>query len=243
MKEGNIKSRIGHDMPLPKPKKNEKETVFITRCMGDNTVKKEFPDQKQRTAICFKQFRNGGECMNPKVKENLKFKFTKPFSVIKESAGSVDENTRKIRGTMVEFDVPSRNERVYTKEAVHGALFTGNNISLNHSEDVTDNVGIFKPIKTEEGWDFEAEVTNTGKHPYVTQMVDKGLFQFVSIEAIAKTINTDKEGNMVVEDGLDITGLGIVKTPGFPSASFALAEAFKEKGDLMEKKIIEQDEE
>lgn len=44
-------------MPIPSPSKDEKQSVFMSRCMGNETVKKEFPDQKQRTAICFSKFR------------------------------------------------------------------------------------------------------------------------------------------------------------------------------------------
>lgn len=44
-------------MPLPKPNENEKEQAFVSRCMGNPTMNKEYPDQKQRAAICYSQFR------------------------------------------------------------------------------------------------------------------------------------------------------------------------------------------
>jgi len=49
-------------MPIPKPKKGEKQNDFISRCMSDKTMNKEYPDQKQRTAICFKSWRDSKEC-------------------------------------------------------------------------------------------------------------------------------------------------------------------------------------
>lgn len=39
-------------MPLPNRKEGEKPEQFISRCMSDPKIQKEFPDQKQRTAIC-----------------------------------------------------------------------------------------------------------------------------------------------------------------------------------------------
>lgn len=39
-------------MPLPKPKKNEKDEVFIGRCLGDQTMIKEYPNKTQRMAVC-----------------------------------------------------------------------------------------------------------------------------------------------------------------------------------------------
>ena len=39
-------------MPLPNKKDGEKPEQFISRCMSDPKIQKEFPDQKQRTAVC-----------------------------------------------------------------------------------------------------------------------------------------------------------------------------------------------
>ncbi|MHA1383233.1 MAG: DUF6582 domain-containing protein [Candidatus Helarchaeota archaeon] len=44
-------------MPLPIPHKGEEQNKFISRCMSDETMKREFPDQKQRTAVCYSQWR------------------------------------------------------------------------------------------------------------------------------------------------------------------------------------------
>lgn len=44
-------------MPLPSPKGKEKQGDFISRCMGDNTMGKDFKDQKQRAAVCYSQWR------------------------------------------------------------------------------------------------------------------------------------------------------------------------------------------
>lgn len=49
-------------MPLPTPhrdktgKKTEKKSEFISRCMGDPVTNKDFPDQKQRAAVCYSQW-------------------------------------------------------------------------------------------------------------------------------------------------------------------------------------------
>ena len=44
-------------MPIPNPKENEDSKKFVARCMGNETMKKEYPDQKQRIAICLGQTR------------------------------------------------------------------------------------------------------------------------------------------------------------------------------------------
>lgn len=42
-------------MPIPKPEKNEENNKFVARCMGDKTMKKDYPDNKQRVAVCLGQ--------------------------------------------------------------------------------------------------------------------------------------------------------------------------------------------
>jgi hypothetical protein len=45
-------------MPMPKPKKDEQQKDFISRFMGDETMLKDYPDQKQRLAIAYSQWEN-----------------------------------------------------------------------------------------------------------------------------------------------------------------------------------------
>ena len=48
-------------MPIPKPGADEDEKKFIARCMGDEVMNTEFPDQEQRSAVCYRQFRKESE--------------------------------------------------------------------------------------------------------------------------------------------------------------------------------------
>jgi len=45
-------------MPIPTPKKGEKKKDFHSRCMGSSVMKSEYPDMKQRNAICFSKWRS-----------------------------------------------------------------------------------------------------------------------------------------------------------------------------------------
>lgn len=42
-------------MPLPTRKKDERRDMFLNRCMADKTMLKEYPDRKQRFAVCNSQ--------------------------------------------------------------------------------------------------------------------------------------------------------------------------------------------
>jgi len=39
-------------MPIPNNKKGEEKKDFLGRCMGDQVMAEEFPDSKQRYAVC-----------------------------------------------------------------------------------------------------------------------------------------------------------------------------------------------
>lgn len=45
-------------MPIPKPRANETQDDFISRCMGDDVMNSEYPDQKQRAAVCYSTWRD-----------------------------------------------------------------------------------------------------------------------------------------------------------------------------------------
>ena len=40
-------------MPAPRPHKGESRDDFIGRCMSDDVMKREKPDQQQRLGMCF----------------------------------------------------------------------------------------------------------------------------------------------------------------------------------------------
>jgi hypothetical protein len=42
-------------MPIPNKRKDQDPKKFLSTCMGNPTMKKEYPDQKQRVAICIQQ--------------------------------------------------------------------------------------------------------------------------------------------------------------------------------------------
>lgn len=45
-------------MPIPKPTKKEGQKEFMPRCIGDETMRKDFKDIKQRIAVCLTTYRD-----------------------------------------------------------------------------------------------------------------------------------------------------------------------------------------
>ena len=70
-------------MPLPSPKGGKNRKDFISECMSNGTMNKEFPDTKQRVAVC-----------NAKWKESqaIEIDFTEQIkSAVKEEINEPDE--------------------------------------------------------------------------------------------------------------------------------------------------------
>ena len=58
-------------MPLPRKGKKESQDKFISRCMSDPKVKKEFPDNNQRLAVCNNQSKSMMEKIDDQLKQDL----------------------------------------------------------------------------------------------------------------------------------------------------------------------------
>ena len=50
-------------MPIPQKRKDEDRTKFIARCMGDKVMKKDYPENDQRIAICLDQATAECDCV------------------------------------------------------------------------------------------------------------------------------------------------------------------------------------
>jgi len=46
---------------MPDPRKGEKEDDYISRCVGNKDMNDEFPDQKQRLAVCYSKWERKDE--------------------------------------------------------------------------------------------------------------------------------------------------------------------------------------
>jgi hypothetical protein len=50
-------------MPIPKRRKDEEKQAYVSRCMGDKVMNKDYPDSKQRVAICLDQATADCDCV------------------------------------------------------------------------------------------------------------------------------------------------------------------------------------
>lgn len=58
-------------MPIPKPESNENKQKFVARCMGNETMKKDYPNTQQRIAVCLSQTRTSKSDLIEHVQDAL----------------------------------------------------------------------------------------------------------------------------------------------------------------------------
>ena len=56
-------------MPIPNPNPGEDHNKFLSRCMGDEAMKKDYDDSKQRIAICLGQTKGEENCLLNEVQD------------------------------------------------------------------------------------------------------------------------------------------------------------------------------
>jgi len=100
-------------MPIPKPNQNEDKQKFVSRCMSNETMKKEYPDSKQRTAVCLSQTRSKSNLME-EVHDNL-------FA----SAYEWDEDWEEFTYEVVASDIYDEQGQAL------GAEYQGKKVTLN----------------------------------------------------------------------------------------------------------------
>jgi hypothetical protein len=77
-------------MPIPSKKEDEDNNKFIARCMGEETMKKDYPDQKQRVAVCLGQTKKKSKSIFHSFLDSLSFMMKYDDC---ESCGNTEELT------------------------------------------------------------------------------------------------------------------------------------------------------
>ena len=122
-------------MPLPKPKEGEDKDKFINRCMVDKTMLSEFPDEKQRYAVCFAQWDERAAARPQREIRMAELRAVEP-------AGDTNEMIVEGRAIVYErstvlFEVDGvRYYEVIARGALEGADLRDVPFKYNHSDNV-----------------------------------------------------------------------------------------------------------
>lgn len=141
-------------MPLPNKKKNEDESAFMGRCMSD--LKTEFPNQKQRVAVCMTQFRKAKD-----KKANASWDEWKSSNkIMSDENGNIiaQMNLNYMSEERPEMDSPQQQEMIdelkeYSEESKEMLIGQIKNINAKTSQIISMvESGSEAPIEITEGW-------------------------------------------------------------------------------------------
>jgi len=192
-------------VPIPKPKKGEKQDEFIQRCMSDETMISEFPDEKQRYAVCMTQFKKGSENKMNSVSREVRLAEIRALEPIQDN-----ENEMIVEGRAIVYDSPTlmyeidgiKYYEVIVRGALEGADLRDVPFKYNHSDNVmvmarTRNKTL-ELIPDDKGLLVRAKLANTTAGRDLYELIrrgdiDKMSFAFtVAEEAYDKETRTRK---------------------------------------------------
>ena len=172
-------------MPLPKPKVGQEKNAFISACIGDEKMISEFPEQKQRIAVCNSQWQKFSDDENVQTFYNT-YNGTEP--VIQNEMNGLNEEIQETLDNIVNFDDP---------EVIDG----------------DDVIKEFKEFKKKNVYDIDdVEIFSVGKwngDEYTEQDLDDIVKAFNEIGGQIKPflkLGHDNKQKLIQEDGLPSAG-------------------------------------
>lgn len=200
-------------MPIPKPNKNETQDNFVARCIDNSTMKKEYPDNEQRLAVCFSSWKDSKQKADWRVME-----FTTPIS---ETLSN--EQDFMIKGIAINETTTHNNHKFIAEELERAAPTLVNRPLLvdhdNRVESIKGKVVDAFFDKDARNIKFEAKVMDKT----IKEMIKDGRIDRVSIGAFAEDIEEEADTGAYIIKGLKIGELSLVAVPADENASFAMA--------------------
>jgi len=210
-------------MPLPKPNDGESENDFIERCMSNETMKEDYPDNDQRLAVCYNQWEGDSEQSERRI-------------TLQAELRAVDENTKKVgrlEGYAALFDNPTELWDGYYEQIRAGAfartLREGADVRalFNHNPDMVlgrNKAGTLTLRETKKGLKVNIWPPDTQIGRDVVTSVKRGDISQMSFAFRAiKTTDEEKgkgEWLRTLED-VDLYDISVVTYPAYPDTTVA----------------------
>jgi len=216
-------------MPLIKPKKNEKEDEFISRCMSDEVMKDEFDNNKQRLAVCNDLWKN-------KQEENME-REERSYKVEMRVEGG-DEP--KIRGHAAVFNKLSVDLMGFKEKVAPGAFIQSIENSdiralWNHNPDYVlgrNKSGTLSLEEDKKGLAIEISPPDTQWARDLMETIKRGDVDQMSFAFQVKKDSWDETGKESVRtlEEVELFDVSPVTYPAYPQTDVKVRSAFEKAG-------------
>ena len=217
-------------MPIPKPGKKEDKEKFMSRCMGDPVMLKEYPDQKQRAAICMSRHSEEKKEMDekPEVRAVSCYESAPRWEIRQEKDGPP-----KIVGYSAVFNSWSKDLGGFTEQISPGAF--GNALKssdvralLNHDKNYVlgrQSAGTLRMIEDDKGLLTEIDPPDTQWARDLMVSIRRGDISDQSFGFRVKTDEwRDEQGKTTrtIKEFEQLFDVSVVTFPAYPETTVAV---------------------
>jgi HK97 family phage prohead protease len=158
-------------MPIPKPNKDEQRQDFINRCMGNDVMVSDYPNNDQRMAVCSVIWRNNHKKMNTSIK----------FKAIEDVTITPEGNDFVIEGYASVFGVKDMGGDIVVKGAFTKTLQEMNGrITLCYQHSLDNPIGKMLELREDEhGLYFKSRISDAEDD--IKQKIKEGILKEFSI--------------------------------------------------------------
>ena len=221
-------------MPLPKPKTGEAESDFMSRCVSNDSMQSEFPDQDQRVAVCLDSFRTKKEEQemydDDTLGDNEEIKFeTGSLEVHAEIKAEHDED--EMKGVFSGYGSIFGNKDLGNDIVVEGAFAKSlarrgaKGVKLLYQHRADEPIGVFDEIlEDRKGLKVKGRLamgTQRGREVY--ELMKMGALDGLSIgfRVDSKGYDYDERGKRRLLKEVDLMEISAVTFPMNPRARVA----------------------
>lgn len=225
-------------MPIPKPMGNETKEEFIERCMSDELMISEYPDEKQRYAICLAQYDNerGGGIVE-KAKKEIRLAELRALE-------PKNEGEMIVEGRAIVYDSPAlmyeidgiKYYEVIARGALNGADLSDVPFKYNHSDSVmvmarTRNKTL-ELIPDDEGLLVRAKLANTTAGRDLYELIRRGDIDKMSFAfTVAEDAYNKDTRTRTILRFKRIWDVSAVDTPAYPDTYIAARSYFEAQAE------------
>jgi HK97 family phage prohead protease len=222
-------------VPLPKPKKGEQKDDWLDRCMGNDTMNTEFPDNGQRYKVCNQIWKD----KDKKSKEDETMKEYRFLPVTELRADTDEDGVTKLTGYAAVFNKLSEPLGGFREKIAPGAfknsIKDGDVRALwNHDTNLVlgrTTSGTLALKEDKKGLHVEIEPPNTRAGQDAVESIKRGdvnqmSFGFITI---SDEWNVHKEENIRTLIEVDLFDVSPVTFPAYPQTKIS-ARSLKTAG-------------
>lgn len=209
---------------MPKPRKNEDRENFLDRCMGDEEANADYPDNKQRYAVCNSIWRDKDKAMNDEVQ----------FKSVSLDLKKEPDEDGTFEGYASVFGIIDQGMDVVQRGAFAKSLGNGRKVKMLWQHDQGQPIGVWDEIREDERGLFVKGrlLKDVQKGREAMALMRAGALDSMSIGY--RTIEAVAEGDGRVRKlmEVDLFEVSLVTFPMLPDAKVTAVKSIKTERDF-----------